>query len=530
MTPWMLPFASILALLVSSSCPSPFCSIVPTASATTTVPAPIIPSYEQDETDADETDSFVLKAPCPENCHRGVNATQEATNLPRIFYLVLAHDERTLFHALYIFRSIRHSRNILLIHLDAKTPLLIRQIMIPTASNVQANTTNIDEDTRLARRLRRLSRELLECTCGMTVRIESVHSVEWSKWSMNFPTLYGMQVAISEYAEQWDIFINLSGDSLPVFTPNRMAERLQELVVDNNYNFVTSRSCETGLRPTSVYEFPTWWHKRAHYTRQETEADPVITYIDARGAQRSVTVTSYFGSQWIIVQYSFVDWLVQGLQQSDSLVSRYRDYLQQSEKLMTDETFIPSLLMVDAQHNNNFSQTVPHVSETTGRLVWRNDSRVPSSGISAVRFERMDEHVPSSRGYFVTDQKYEVSWYASTEGQVPQPRPWGPYYLGVYDLAGIRESGALFIRKVSMHVDDNLFRIFPVDDASDIPDIGWPREVAIGSKPDWEKRKAELIAKAASSSRNQGSETKQVDASSNEQASPKNDDSEDEEL
>jgi Core-2/I-Branching enzyme len=527
MTPWMLPLASILALLVSSSCLPLLCSIVPTASATTTVPAPIIPSYEQNETDTDETDSFVLKAPCPENCHRGVNTTQEGMNLPRIFYLVLAHDERTLFHALYIFRAIRHSRNILLIHLDAKTPLLIRQIMIPTASS---STANVGGDSSLARRLRRLSRELLECTCGMTsVRIESVHSVEWSKWSMNLPTLYGMQVAISQYANQWDIFINLSGDSLPVFTPDRMAERLQELVVDNNYNFVTSRSCETGLRPTSVYEFPTWWHKRAHYTRQETEADPVITYNDG-GAQRSVTVTSYFGSQWIIVQYSFVDWLVQGLQQGDSLVSRYRDYLQQSEKLMTDETFIPSLLMVDAQHNNNFSQTVPQVSEATGRLVWRNDSRLPSYGVSAVRFERMDEHVPSSRGYFVTDQKYEVSSYASTQGQVPQPRPWGPYYLGVYDLASIRESGALFIRKVSLHVDDNLFRIFPVEDASDIPDIGWPREVAIGPKPDWEKRKAELMAKAANSSKNQGSETEQVDTRSAEEASPSNDDSEDEEL
>jgi hypothetical protein len=36
----------------------------------------------------------------------------------------------------------------------------------------------------------------------------------------------------------------------------------------------------------------------------------------------------------------------------------------------------------------------------------------------------------------------------------------------------------------------------PVERSEDIPPIQWPEEVAMSEKPDWEKRKAELIAKA----------------------------------
>ena len=61
----------------------------------------------------------------------------------------------------------------------------------------------------------------------------------------------------------------------------------------------------------------------------------------------------------------------------------------------------------------------------------------------------------------------------------------GPYYLGVYDLANIKETGALFIRKVAKEVDPNLFQIFPVERREDIPDIQWPEEVKINEKIDW---------------------------------------------
>ena len=66
----------------------------------------------------------------------------------------------------------------------------------------------------------------------------------------------------------------------------------------------------------------------------------------------------------------------------------------------------------------------------------------------------------------------------------------GPYFLGVYDLAGIHDSGALFIRKVSEAVDPNLLRLLPVDRRDQIPRIRWPREVSITNKPDWNRLKS----------------------------------------
>lgn len=49
-----------------------------------------------------------------------------------------------------------------------------------------------------------------------------------------------------------------------------------------------------------------------------------------------------------------------------------------------------------------------------------------------------------------------------TDGEGPA-KPWGPYLLGVYDLGAIRDSGALFVRKVSAAVDENLIRLLPVE-------------------------------------------------------------------
>jgi hypothetical protein len=59
-------------------------------------------------------------------------------------------------------------------------------------------------------------------------------------------------------------------------------------------------------------------------------------------------------------------------------------------------------------------------------------------------------------------------------------------------LENIRQSGALFIRKVAYVIDPNLHRILPVDDPGQIPPIGWPKEVKLSPVPDWEKKLAEL--------------------------------------
>jgi hypothetical protein len=61
----------------------------------------------------------------------------------------------------------------------------------------------------------------------------------------------------------------------------------------------------------------------------------------------------------------------------------------------------------------------------------------------------------------------------------------GPYYLGVYDLASIKDSGALFIRKVAEEIDSNIFKILPVNDRDEIPHIEWPKEVKVSEKIDW---------------------------------------------
>jgi hypothetical protein len=411
---------------------------------------------------------------CPTRCATDRPRSEKLKGF-RVFYLLIVHNERTLKEALHLVLSIRDPRNIILIHVDKKAEHLLR------------NETNDDSSPNS------LYQEIDSCPCGSTVRIESHYDVKWSHWSMNLPTLWGMQVAVEEYTDQWDVFINLAGDNLPVYTADSMAVRLEQLP----YNFVTSSSCETGLLPSSVYLFPSWWHKRAHYTRQDTEPDPVFNFKTADGIQQEKTLITHFGSQWVILQANFCKWLVQELQRPDSLPRLFRDYLIASGKLMTDETFISTILM----HTDEFKETLPRVQDD-GELLWKNGS---ASGIAAIRYERMDEHMPTAFGDFATQQRYRVP---DSSQELEEPRVWGPYFLGVYDLANIRESGALFIRKVSGHVDPNLIHLLPVERSEDIPPIQWPEEVAMSEKPDWEKRKAELIAKARE--KEQQKETEEV--------------------
>jgi len=305
---------------------------------------------------------------CPARC---LKERKELTG-SRIFYLVILHNERTLNDAVHLFRAIRDPRNTILIHVDAKAKHLLK------------NQTTL------------LHQEIKSCSCGSAVRIESVHDVKWSHWSMNLPTLWGLQLAVEEYSGQWDVFINLSGDNLPVYMTNTMADTLAHLP----YNFVTSSSCETGIMPTSVYVFPSWWHKRAHYTNRDKQPDPGFEYATQDGKRRNQTMITHFGSQWVILQADFCAWLVQELKRQDSLPSLYQNYLIASEKLMTDETFIPTLIM----HIEEFKETQPKVDDQH-RLLWKNGS---VSDITAVRYERMDEHVPTAFGYFWTQQRYEV--------------------------------------------------------------------------------------------------------------------------
>jgi hypothetical protein len=59
---------------------------------------------------------------------------------------------------------------------------------------------------------------------------------------------------------------------------------------------------------------------------------------------------------------------------------------------------------------------------------------VPPSGQAAMRYERMDEHMPTAFGDFATQQLQSTRLFLRNQ----EPRP-GDLYLGVYDLANIRE-------------------------------------------------------------------------------------------
>lgn len=293
---------------------------------------------------------------------------------------------------------------------------------------------------------------------------------------MNLPTLWGIEKAVEEYNGKWDVFINLSGDTLPVYTPDRISQLFGGPLA--GINFVTASACETGLQPTPITYFPEMWHKYRHYVQNPMS----LTYVDNEGVKHTeVTLETYFGSQWMALQPDWCQFLTEQLKRPDSLASQYRDYLIETEKLMTDETFIPTLLM------HYFPDTLPKVNETDDSL-----ANVEPK-IFSTRYERMDEHYPTSTGWFPTNQHYDVGESTGVES----PRPWGPYFLGVYDLHEIKASGALYIRKVSERIDSNMPRLLPVDVPEQIPDISWPEEVAVIQKPDWGKKLKEMKKKYA---------------------------------
>lgn len=378
------------------------------------------------------------------------NETTERECGARIFYLVGIHNDRTLNDAVPLFRAIRDPRNTILFHIDVKFGLHAYQSSV-------------------------LRQEIEECPCGAHVDVVSVHNCSWGSWSMLSPTLWSMEQAVDKHSGRWDVYINLSGDTLPVYTQDRIADLFAGPL--KNINFITSEACETGLRPTPISIFPKHWHKRSHYSYQPANLD----YVDDDGIRyQNVKIETYFGSQWMALTPATCEWFVQQLKRPDSLPSRFRDYLVHTQKLMSDETFIPTMIM------KFFPQTVPN--ETDDFSLDTDEIKMFS-----IRYERMDEHVPSAFGYYPTEQRYEVPESTGIE----QPRPWGPYFLGIYDLDNIRRSGALFIRKVSQLIDGNIYRILPVNHSSDIPRIGWPTEVKLSPVPNWEKTVRDYKAKAA---------------------------------
>jgi len=158
--------------------------------------------------------------------------------------------------------------------------------------------------------------------------------------------------------------MNLSADSFPIFTPNIMSKLFDPTSGPlTGINFVTSSSCVTGLRPTDVNLFPPYWHKRSHYLTYPNKPY-TIQYKDENGNPRQQTLSIYFGSQWMSLTPAFVEYLVVSLAHEDSLASSFRYELIERQKLMPDETFIPTLLANDPYWNS----TLPQVGDD-GRLL-----------------------------------------------------------------------------------------------------------------------------------------------------------------
>lgn len=419
------------------------------------------------------------------------SATRQSSGGTRIFYLVILHNVHTLRDAVHLFRALRGPPHTVVFHVDKKVQHAIDQ----------ANDQN---STLLQTALQSLQDEILSCPCGSRVDLQAVHSVEWSKWSMNLPTLWGMQLAASEpYKDKWDFFINLSGDTLPVYTPSAMSRILSHL---SHYNFVTSRSCETGLVPTNVYDFPESWHKRKHYTNADRDPPPIIHYNDSHGQPQSTEIDYYFGSQWVVLRKDFVQYLALELDRNDGFVARYRDHLMKKGKVMTDETFLPTILM----HVPPFNETLPELQEEgglEGSVVYTGNVAEDLHPLYSIRYERMDEHFPSPlRGYYPSHPRYEVP-ATPVEGVLlpPNPHNWGPYYLGVYDLQDIADSGALFIRKTSSVLDPNLYSLLPVDHWEQIPRIQWPPAgVQASEVPSWRLEKLRMMKSAVKKAQKEG--------------------------
>lgn len=298
---------------------------------------------------------------------------------------------------------------------------------------------------------------------------------------MNLPTIWSMTELITNkrFDGFWDVYMNLSADTLAVYTPQVLSDYFDPKSDPNNrrgllhsINFVTSSSCATGLVPTSVDSFPSSWHKRKHYG---AHGDFDTAYVDEFGEEKNGKLTIHFGSQWMILTTDFVRYIALALQREDSLATVFKKELIYRKVLMTDETFIPTIL---ANHPD-FSQTLPKLRKDKSLALGQHSEL----HVTSIRYERMDENMPDAFLNVVHDQRYDVP--DSLIEVLDVPRKWGPYYLGVYDLGNIKESGALFIRKVSKLADPNLFHLFPVSHSEQIPDIRWPTEVKISDKIDW---------------------------------------------
>ena len=446
---------------------------------------------DTDAVDVERDDELWTKCSCPD----ATSDRQGLTPSARVAYLVAAHNKRTMNDAAYLVKALIETAApgdiaIILIHIDKRVGTASRE----SGAEDEGNTFLYDDSP-----LRKYVKSCLEapaCTRNdengnmkdlesrnatllPLLEVHSHFSPEWSKWSMNDPTLWAMdyltyypKLRLNKEDKGWDVFINLSGDTLPVVSAQRIAQLFEPRKGPlGNTNFVTSKSCATGLLPTSIFEFPEGTMKRSHYFNSRMPKK--LSYLDLHTGEwkQDEPTAVYFGSQWMAITPDFVEFVVCSLDHPNGLGRVLKETFLETEVLMTDETFFATLLM----NSQQFKDTLPKLNS--------EDALASYPSLRSLRYERMDENLPNAWGKYTSyDSLYDIppKFKDATNGE-GSAKPWGPYFLGTYDLGAIRDSGALFIRKVSSTVDKNLVNMLPVKKPSDdrlewdvIPDIRWP--------------------------------------------------------
>mmetsp|Transcript_49555 Transcript_49555/g.105305 ORF Transcript_49555/g.105305 Transcript_49555/m.105305 type:complete len:492 (+) Transcript_49555:128-1603(+) len=425
----------------------------------------------------------------------------------RMAYLISVHNRRTIADGAYLLRALMETSHpddtaVILIHVDKRVDIASRDF---DAEDPEQENQFLYHDSSLKKYVDAC---LAATACTRDERtstksnatileVHSRFSPAWSKWSMNDPTLWAMDYLVhhtkltrQQGARSWDVFVNLSGDTLPVVTAERISQFFEpENGPLGNTNFVTSASCVTGMVPTSIFDFPEQTMKRGHYFQHNIPK--TLSYVDpATGEWKEDAETPiYFGSQWMALTHQFVEYVIRSMGHPNGLGNVLKETLIKTKVLMTDETFFATILM----NSPTFKGTLPELNDD-GAL-----ESFPT--MYSLRYERMDENAPNAWGDYTSSYPlYDVptNFKKVTGGEGPA-KPWGPYFLGTYDLGSIKDSGALFVRKVSRAVDGNLVRMLPVRSVregslewDELPDIRWP-EMGVKIKDPfvWAKRKKE---------------------------------------
>lgn len=140
---------------------------------------------------ADEELQASINFPCPCATNNNVYVPQEEGT--RFAYLITVHNYRTAADATYLYRALRDTGHpgaapIILIHVDLKfawkdfkQSSLYHEIYIKN------------------------------CTCSSLTHVTSIYDCQWSKWSMNYPTLWAMKALVTDekFRGKWVSFVTL---------------------------------------------------------------------------------------------------------------------------------------------------------------------------------------------------------------------------------------------------------------------------------------------------------------------------------